>query len=127
MFRPICLRLMERGRERQAAWVANQQKTTTIPAPPSTYVWGQQLPTALPYAHRSAPTDFPLLPPTATALRQPPITSLLSRRTPRTTRSTQTIAPLSTTPSSPRITSSPQQVLCTSSTQISAMPLQTSL
>ena len=29
---------MELGREQQAAWVANQQKTATIPAPPGTLV-----------------------------------------------------------------------------------------
>ena len=53
---PARLRLVERGRERQATWVANQQKTEQSRAAPST----------------------------------------------------QTIAPLSTTPSSPCITSSPQ-------------------
>ena len=75
----------------------------------------QQLP-----APHSTPDDFPILPP-SDAPRQPPITSLPSRRPSSATRSTQTIALLSTTPSSPRITSSPQQVLCTSSTQTPAM------
>ena len=83
----------------------------TIPAP---FVWGQQLPTAPPPAQCSAPTDFLPLPPTAAAPRQSLITSLPSRRPLHTTPSTQMIAPLCTTPSSPRIISSPQQVRCTS-------------
>ena len=95
---PARLRLVERGRERQAAWIANQQKTATMPAPPGTFVWVEQLPTAPHPAPRSTPISFPPLPPSAAALPQPPIISLSSRRSSRTTRSTQTIAPLSTTP-----------------------------
>ena len=93
------------------------------------FVWGQQLPTAPPPAPRPTPTDFPPLPPTTAASRQPPIASLPVRRPPRTTRSTQMIVLLCTTmttPSSPHITSSPQPVLCTSSTQTSAISLQIS-
>ena len=47
---------------------------------------------------------------TSVFLRQPPITSLPSHRPPHTTCSTQTIAPLCTTPSLPSITSSPQTI-----------------
>ena len=70
------LRLVERGRERQYVWLANQQKTATILAPPSTFVWDQQLPTAPPPAPCPTPADFPPLPPTTVSPRQPPITNL---------------------------------------------------
>ena len=121
---PARLRLVERSRERQAAWVVNQQKSETIPASPGTFVWG--LLTAPPPAPRPAPTDFSSLPPTAAAPRQPPMTNLPSRRPPRTTRSTQTIAPLCTSLSSPRIISSPQQVFCTCSNLTPVMSPQSS-
>ena len=67
------LRLVEWGRERQAVWVTNQQKSATIPAPHGTFVWG----VAPPPAPRPTPTDFPSLPQTDAAPRQSLVWSLL--------------------------------------------------
>ena len=93
---PARLRLVEWGREWQPAWISSQQKTATISAPPGTFVWGQQLPTALPPARAQHP-PISHLSPTATDPRQPPTTSLTVWQPSRATR---TIVPLCTTPSS---------------------------
>ena len=39
---PARLQRVNQGRERQVAWVQQQQRTTSSPVPPGTFVWGQQ-------------------------------------------------------------------------------------
>ena len=71
---PVRLAQVTRGRERQVAWVETQQKTSASPAPPGTFVWGQQrrpqvappLPTA---------TQFPPLPAVATSTARTSVVS----------------------------------------------------
>lgn len=71
---PVRLQLVNHGRERQAAWVEEQQRIT--PAPPGTFVWGQQrrtltLPPAVPPLTSE---EFPPLPQTtATVTPLPPV------------------------------------------------------
>lgn len=78
---PVRLQLVNRGRERQAAWVEEQQKIT--PAPPGTFVWGQQRqpPLQTPAAPQLMSEEFPPLPlATATVIPQPlpPVTPCIT-------------------------------------------------
>lgn len=78
---PERLRRVEQGRERQVAWVREQQEKTATPAPPGTFVWGQQRGTQAPAPPPAtlSPQDFPALPtvappsqPAAPPTPQPP-------------------------------------------------------
>ena len=82
---PVRLQRVHQDRERQVTWVQEQQKTSTAPAPPGTFVWGQQQRHTAPpmplQQPRPGPSDtqqdFPPLPDTLTpaplqATRPPP-------------------------------------------------------
>lgn len=70
---PARLAQVTRGRERQVAWVQEQQRTATSPAPPGTFVWGQQNRARVtPPPPQLTPTDFPALRTTPVAPQAPP-------------------------------------------------------
>lgn len=72
---PICparIRRVDQGREQQVEWVRDQQEKAVTPAPPGTFVWGQQ---RRPQASAAPPdtlnpADFPAL--SAVTLQAPP-------------------------------------------------------
>lgn len=101
---------VERGRERQMAWVAKQQEATSSPAPPGTFVWGTQR-RAQTAPTTSAPppltqAEFPLL----QATHEPPLQPSAPHRQP-TTPTAQPTAPATHASSEPTFTATDLKII----------------
>lgn len=124
---PVRLQRVNQDRERQVNWVKEQQSASTTPAPPGTFVWGQQRNTSPPTPQQreihQGPCDTlqnfsPLTNTPATLTPQanhPPPSA--SRQTSATNGNSQTSPPVSVAP-----TSSPTPMPVPSTTQMTLPP-----
>ena len=95
---PVRTQWVDRGRVRQVDWVQQQQSVAAVPAPPGTFVWGQQR-RAQPPAPVSLEQFPPLLPPSAAPAPPPsPLPARPSRRPATRSQGTQATPPAATAP-----------------------------